>query len=91
VFNEDLLTQFRKLYFKGQHVDPAPPLYIINKEEEYKVEKVRNHRKQGCGIQLLIHWKRYGNEHDQWISETELPHAKKAIGNYWSRISSQNL
>jgi len=31
--------------FKGQHKDPAPPPMIINKEEEYKMEEVRKHRK----------------------------------------------
>ena len=45
VFNEDLLTQCRELYFKKQHMDPAPPPKIINKEEEYEVEEIRNHRK----------------------------------------------
>jgi len=45
VFNEDLLTQYREPYFKEQHMDLAPPLEIINKEKEYKVEEVRNYRK----------------------------------------------
>ena len=40
VFNKDLLTQCRKLHFKRQHMDSAPPLDIINKEEEYEVEEV---------------------------------------------------
>ena len=33
------------MYFKEQYMDLAPSLDIINKEEENKVEKVRNHRK----------------------------------------------
>jgi len=33
--------------FKGQHKELAPPPTIINEEEEYKVEEVRKHRKQG--------------------------------------------
>ena len=45
VFNEDLLTQCRKPHFKGQYMNPAPPPEIINKEEEYKVQEVRNYRK----------------------------------------------
>ena len=68
-------------------MDPAPPPEIINKEEEYKVEKVRNYKKQGCGTQFSVHWKGYRNEHDQWIAEIGLPHAKEAIEDYWSRIS----
>ena len=47
MFNEDLLTQYKELHFKGQHVEPVPSLTIVNKEEEYEVEKIRKHRKQG--------------------------------------------
>ena len=38
---------------------------IIDKEEEYEVEKVQNHRKQEYDIQFLVYWKDYENEHDQ--------------------------
>ena len=55
MFNEDLLTQCREPQFKRQHMKIAPPLDIINEKEEYKVEKVWNHRKQGCNIQFLVH------------------------------------
>jgi len=51
--------------FKGQHEEPAPLLMIINEEEEYEVEEVRKYRKHGRGIQYLVHWKGYGDEHDQ--------------------------
>jgi len=50
--------------FKEQHEDPAPLPTIINKEEEYEVEEVRKHRKQGRETQYLVHWKEYGNEHN---------------------------
>ena len=45
IFNEDLLTWYRELQFKGQHIEPKPPLDIINKEEEYEVEEVWNYWK----------------------------------------------
>jgi len=51
--------------FKGQHKEPALPPTIINKEEEYEVEEVWKHRKRGWGTQYLVHWKGYGDEHDQ--------------------------
>ena len=54
MFNKDLLTRYKEFQFKGQYIEPAPPLDIIN-EEEYEVEKVRNHRKQGYGIQFLVY------------------------------------
>ena len=65
VFNEDLLTRCVEPKFKGQHEEPAPPPTIINKEKEYEVEEVRKHRKRGKGTQYLVHWKGYGDEHDQ--------------------------
>ncbi len=49
---------------KGQHVEPALPPTIINKKEEYEVEEVWKHRKQGRGTQYLVYWKDYGDEHD---------------------------
>jgi len=88
VFNKDLLTQCVKPKFKGQCKDLTPLPMIINKEEEYEVEKVRKHRKCGGGTQYLVHWKDYGGEHNQWIAETGLPHAKEAIEDYWTRCLS---
>ena len=91
VFNEDLLTQCMKLKFKGQYKELAPLPTIINKEEKYKVKEVRKHRKCGKRIQYLVHWKGYGYEHDQWIAETRLSHAREVMKDYWTRCSSQNL
>ena len=91
VFNKDLLTRCVEPKFKGQHKEPAPPPTIINEEEEYEVEEVWKHRKQGRGTQYLVHWKGYGDEHDQWIAEMGLPHAKQAVKDYWTRYLSRNL
>jgi len=43
MFNEDLLTQCKKLQFKGQHMELAPPPNIINEEEKYEVEEIRKY------------------------------------------------
>jgi len=88
MFNEDLLTRCNELQFKNQHMKPAPPPTIINEEEEYEVEEVKKHRKQGRRTQYLVHWKGYGDEHDQWITETRLLYAKEAIEDYWTRCLS---
>ena len=50
-------------------MDPALLPDIINEEEEYKVEEIKNYRKQEYNMQFLVYWKRYSNKHDQWISE----------------------
>jgi len=36
-------------------MEPVPPLDIVNEEEEYEVEEVRNHRKQKYSIQFLVY------------------------------------
>ena len=36
-------------------MDIALPSDIINEEEEYEVEEIRNHKKQKCGIQFLVY------------------------------------
>jgi len=69
-------------------MESAPLPTIINEEEEYEFKEVWKHRKQGRGIQYMVHWKGYKNEHDQWIVETVLPHAKGVIEDYWIRYSS---
>ena len=84
VFNEDLLTRCKKVEFASQHKDPASSPDIVNEEEEYEVEEIREHCKKGRGIQFLIYWKGYRNEHDQWMAEANLPHAKEAIQDYWT-------
>ena len=91
VFNKDLLTECKVPQFKGQHMDLTPLLTIINEKKEYEVEEVQKHRKQDRGIQYLVHWKDYGDDHDQWIVESVLSHVKEAIEDYWTRCSSQNL
>ena len=52
---------------------------IINEKEEYKVEEVQNHRKQGCNMQFLVYQKKYGNEHNQQIAEMGLSYTKEMI------------
>ena len=82
MFNKDLLTQCVEPKFKDQHKEPAPLPMIINEEKEYKVKEIRKHSKQGRVIQYLVYWKGYRDEHDQWIMELGLPHAKEAIKDY---------
>ena len=46
VFNKDLLTKCKESQFKSQHMKPTLLLNIVNKEKKYKVEEIRNYRKQ---------------------------------------------
>ena len=89
MFNEDLLTWYRELQFKGQHIEPKPPPDIINKEEEYEVEEVWNYWKWECSTQFLVHWKEYRNKHDHSIVKIGLPHAKEVIQDYSTKLLRQ--
>jgi len=40
---------------------------------------------------MIINEEEYEIEHNQWIAETGLSHAKEVIEDYWTRILSQNL
>jgi len=46
------------------------------------VEEIRGDCKKERSTQFLVHWKGYGNKHDQWMAETNLSHAKEAIQDY---------
>jgi len=63
-------------------VEPALLLTIVNEEEEYEVKEIRKHRKQDRRMQYLVHWKDYGDEYDQWITESGLPYVREAIEDY---------
>jgi len=54
-----------ELHYKEQHMEPAPSPTIINEEGEYKVEEVWKYKKCGKEMQYLVHWKGYGDKHDQ--------------------------
>jgi len=45
MFNEDLFTRCKEPHFKGQYVELAPSLTIVNEEEGYEVEEIRKYRK----------------------------------------------
>ena len=65
VFNKNMLIQCVEPKFKGQYKEPVPPPMIINEKEEYEIEEVRKHQKHRRVIQYLVHWKDYGDKHNQ--------------------------
>ena len=91
VFNKNLLTKWREPKFQIQKDTPPPPPEIINEEEEYEIEAIRKHRKQGNGIQYLVHWKGYSDEDNKWIPESGLGHTKELLKDYWQIALGQSL
>ena len=70
------------------HVQPLPPLIIVNDELEFKISKtlnskIDNHR-CACKLLYLVHWT--GNEgtdeETSWILTSKLGHASELVVNF---------
>ena len=89
VFHIDLLMPFKatKEYSPAY---PRPPPELIEDEEEYEVEAIRDVRRTGRSKQLqyLVHWKGYPNSDDSWVNHNDL-HAPKLLKQFYND-SDQN-
>jgi hypothetical protein len=62
--NDDSLFPMRQL----NH----PPPVMIDKEEEYFIDRILNKRKCGRGMQYLVCWTGYGPEDNRWLPTSAL-------------------
>ena len=74
--------------FKDDGRMQPPPLPItIDNELEYEIDHIYAHRDLKTGKKLrreyLVRWKGYGVEHDEYVPETQLGHAKENVTEYW--------
>jgi len=80
-FHASLLLPYHETTAYGPNFSRPPP-DLINDEEQYKVEQIRNHRYFGRNrtLQYLIHWKGYPDSNDTWESaaDTHAPDLVKA-------------
>ncbi len=68
VFHVDLLMPYKEMAtYRQNYMRPPPDL--INREEEYEVERIINSQQfgRGCQVQYLVKWKGYPNSDNQWI------------------------
>ncbi len=81
VFHPSLLLPYHKTTTHGPNYLRPPP-DLIEGEEEYKVEKVINHRHSGRArtLQYLIKWKGYPEADNTWepADQVHAPHLVKA-------------
>jgi hypothetical protein len=71
MFHGNLLLPYKETEAYGQpFTRPAPGL--IDGEEEYEVESIKDMRKQGRKIQYLVHWKGYPSADDSWVDHKDL-------------------
>jgi len=81
VFHASLLSPYRETTTYGPNFSRPPP-DLINDEEQYEVEQIRNHQHFGHNrtLQYLIYWKGYPDSDDTWESaaDTHTPDLVKA-------------
>ncbi len=79
VFHIDLLMPYHKTETHGPNY-ARPPLDLVDKEEEYEVEKVLDSWQFGrrCKLQYLIKWKGYPDSDNEWVDKNDV-HANDAI------------
>ena len=67
VFHASLLTPYIETYAHGLNYSQPPP-DLINDEEQYKVEQIRNHQNHGHSrmLQYLIKWQGYPESDNTW-------------------------
>jgi len=80
-FHASLLSPYHETTAYGPNFSQPPP-DLINNEEQYEVEQIRNHRYSGRNrtLQYLIHWKGYPDSDDTWelAADTHTPDLVKA-------------
>ena len=73
VFHTDLLTPYRETPTHGCNYQRPPP-ELVDREEEYEVEKILDQRQFGRRqkLQYLVKWKGYPNSENQWVDSTDV-------------------
>ena len=73
VFHVDLLLPFKETEEHGPAYTRPPP-DVIQGEEEYEVEYIRDERHRGRGRkrEYLVHWTGYPASDDSWVAEEDL-------------------
>jgi hypothetical protein len=76
------------------HVQPLPPLVIIDEEPEYKISKILDSKldkRRACKLLYLVKWSGYEgtNEETSWIPANELRHASEIVSEFHLRYPSK--
>jgi len=82
VIHSNRLTPYHETDVHGKNF-PEPPPDLINGEEEYKVDSIKDHKKRGRSYQYLVVWKGYSDE--TWEPESNLKNASEILQSYKRR------
>ena len=75
------ISQLRLHVPGGSSAAPPDPVEVDG-EAQYEVECLLRHRAQRGRTRYLVRWTGYGPEHDEWIHEDNLGHAKALLDQY---------
>src|SRR6516164_945641 len=81
VFHASLLTRYQENETHGRNFT-KPPAELLDGEEEYEVEAIVAHKKQGRGLVFLIKWKGYPTSDNSWEPQKNLKHAQDILSTY---------
>ena len=90
VFHIDLLTPYQEMPMHRANYQRPPP-DLVDREEEYEVEKVVDSRRFGRGraLQYLVKWKGYPDSENQWVNRRDM-NADEVIRDYKEQARSGN-
>ena len=72
IFHATLLRPYKETDQHGPNFPHPIPDVHPEKEAEYEVERIMNHRKRGRTYHYLIRWKEYTPDNNSWESEPNL-------------------
>ena len=81
VHNVFHVSQLKPHVAGGSSAAPPEPVEVEG-EPQYEVERLVRHREQRGGTRYLVRWTGYGPEHDEWVHEEELGHARRLLEDY---------
>jgi len=81
IFHASILSPYLETETHGPNF-PQPPPDLIEGEEEYKVEAIIAHGKQGKGHQYLMKWTGYPSSKNSWQSSSDLKGALEILEEY---------
>jgi hypothetical protein len=66
----------------GRHAPPPPPPELIDGEEEYVVEEIRDSRMFRRRLQYLVKWEGYGTEGNTWEYAEHVNNAPERVAEF---------
>ncbi len=85
---QNMIVHLKAYTPRPQATGPTQPLPLpdlVNDQEEYEVEDLLSHRKEGTKTEYLVRFKGYCPEDDLWLPQRNLEHSQDLIKEYHDR------